>query len=68
MYNGQIVCLLNAETIKNPYSNERKSLVKKLDELNASIEFLTDEFTTAERSTSVEIAFNLHQYYKRCER
>ena len=29
MYRGEIVFLLNAETLKNPYSNSRKSLVKK---------------------------------------
>lgn len=28
---GQIVCLLNAETLKNPYSNSRKELVQKLE-------------------------------------
>lgn len=53
---GQIVCLLNAETLKNPFSNTRKDLVRKLDELDADIEYLQDEFTQAERKTDVEIA------------
>lgn len=56
MYSGQIVCLLNAETIKNPYSRSRQDLVKILNELDADIEFLESEFETSERKTSVEIA------------
>ena len=52
----QIVCLLNAETIKNPYSNTRKDLLRKLDELEADIEFVDSAFIGAERSTSVEVA------------
>lgn len=53
---GSIICILNAETIKNPYTNERKVLLQKLEELNAEIEFMENEFTSAEHSTSVEIA------------
>lgn len=53
---GEIVCVLNAETIKNPFSNTRKELVKKLNNLNANIEFLQDEFIISERTTNVEIA------------
>ena len=55
---GQVVCLLNAETIKNPYSVYRKDLVRKLDELNASVEYLQDQFTSEDtfRKTDVEIA------------
>lgn len=34
---GKIRCLLNAETIRNPYTNERKELAQKLNELNAQI-------------------------------
>tara|TARA_Y100000590_G_C15748887_1_gene1023252 strand:- start:61129 stop:62766 length:1638 start_codon:yes stop_codon:yes gene_type:complete len=55
-YSGQIVCLINAETIRNPYSNLRKVLKKKLEDLNADIEFLEDEFIDSERKTSVEVA------------
>lgn len=55
-HNSKIVCLLNAETIKNPFSNNRKILINKLEELNASIEFIPDAFITAERKTGVEIA------------
>ncbi|MSA02181.1 DUF4942 domain-containing protein [Lactonifactor sp. BIOML-A3] len=52
---GAIVCLLNAETLKNQYSNDRTTLVKLLTEFNASIEYLQDSFTDAERKTDVEI-------------
>lgn len=53
---GQIVCLLNAETIRNPYTNLRKELVKLLSQYNAEIEYLSEEFVDAERRTNVEVA------------
>jgi hypothetical protein len=53
---GAIVCLLNAETLKNDYTNDRKLLNRKLTEYNATIEYLQESFIGAERSTSVEIA------------
>jgi len=53
---GAIICLLNAETIKNPYTNTRKDLSLRLKELNADIEYIQNAFTDAERSTGVEIA------------
>ena len=55
---GQIVCLLNAETIRNPYTNSRKLLLQKLDEYEAEIEYKTAAFMTAEtqRKTDVEVA------------
>lgn len=53
---GQVVCLLNAETLKNPYSNIRKELLQKLEQLNAEIRYLEDAFTEAERQTTVEVA------------
>lgn len=53
---GNVICILNAETIKNPYCNERKALVQKLEELNATIDYYQEEFTHAERKTSVEVA------------
>jgi methylase of polypeptide subunit release factors len=56
MYSGQIVFLLNAETIKNPYTNTRKLLVQKLTELNAEIEYIQNAFLDAERKTGVEVA------------
>jgi len=56
MYRGQIICVLNAETIKNPYSNKRKKLLKTLTNLNADIEYIKNAFVNADRKTSVEIA------------
>ena len=53
---GSILCIINAETLKNPYSKERKILVEKLKNYNAKIEYLENEFLDAERKTDVEIA------------
>lgn len=53
---GAVVCLLNAETLKNPCTNERKDLQRKLTEYGAKIEFIQDAFVEAERKTAVEIA------------
>lgn len=53
---GEIICLLNAETIKNSYSNTRKDLLNKLEKYDAKIEFIEDAFVDAERKTSVETA------------
>lgn len=53
---GQVVCLLNAETLKNPYSNSRKELLQKLEQLDAEIKYLEGAFTEAERQTTVEVA------------
>lgn len=53
---GAIVCLLNAETLKNPYTNDRQYLQRKLTEYNAKVEFIQDAFMDAERKTAVEIA------------
>ena len=53
---GAIICLLNAETLKNPYSNPRKELTQKLEEYNAEIEYIENAFSNAERKTDVEIA------------
>jgi len=55
-HGGNIVCLVNAETIKNPYTNLRKIVVEKLNKYNASIEYLQDQFLDAERKTGVEVA------------
>lgn len=53
---GAVVCLLNAETLKNPCTNDRLDLQRKLTEYNAKIEFIQDAFLDAERKTAVEIA------------
>lgn len=56
LFSGQIVCLLNAETIKNPYNNSRKDLISKLNKLGASIEYIQNAFAEADRKTNVEVA------------
>lgn len=53
---GAIVCLLNAETLKNPCTNDRITLSRLLDEYDAKIEYLQDAFMLAERKTNVEVA------------
>lgn len=53
---GSIACILNAETIKNPFSDQRQKLVKLLTEYNAKIEYVQDAFRFAERRTDVEVA------------
>ena len=53
---GKIICILNAETIRNPYTNERDLLRRKLAEFETDIKFYQDEFKHAENKTDVEIA------------
>ncbi len=53
---GKIICLLNAETIRNPYTNIRKDLVRRLTAAGAEIEYIKGAFLAAERSTDVEVA------------
>jgi hypothetical protein len=67
LFSGQIVCLLNAETIKNPYSNSRQDLIKKLNKLNASIEYIENAFLDAERKTGVEVALIYIEKYQTVE-
>lgn len=53
---GKIICLLNAESLKNPYSNDRKHLLRLLEQYHADIEYIDNAFSDAERQTNVEIA------------
>lgn len=57
-YGGRIICIINAETIKNPYTLRRAELYKKLTELGAVIRYYENAFLTedSERKTNVEIA------------
>jgi hypothetical protein len=56
VYDAEIVAIVNAETIRNPYSQERKRLVDLIGK-HGSVEFLRDQFTAdVERKTDVEIA------------
>ena len=53
---GDVICILNAETIRNPYTNLRKTLVQRLEDAGAVVEYMKHEFTSAERTTDVEVA------------
>lgn len=55
---GRVLCILNAETIRNPYSLKRKELKAKLDKYNAVIKFYENAFCSydSERISGVEIA------------
>lgn len=52
----KIRCLCNAETLKNPYSNNRKLLLEKIEKYNGSVEYIENAFVDAERKTGVEVA------------
>jgi hypothetical protein len=51
---GHIVCLLNAETIRNPYTRERRLLADIIQE-HGTVEDLGQCFRDAERTTDVEV-------------
>lgn len=53
---GSIVCLLNAETLRNPCTETRRELMHKLTDYNAKIEYISGAFKQAERKTGVEVA------------
>ena len=53
---GMIRCILNAETIRNPYTNRRRFLVRQLMDLEAEIEYVDGAFSDSERRTDVEVA------------
>lgn len=54
LHSGDIVCLLNAETIDNAYSEKRK-LLKSIIEQHGTVEYLGDCFSSAERKTGVNV-------------
>jgi len=56
MYRGQIIFLLNAETLRNQCTNTRKGLGRRLDQLGAEVQSIQNAFRHAERKTDVEIA------------
>lgn len=55
LVSGQIKCILNAETVRNPYTFNRKEVVK-LIENHGSVEFMSDTFAESDRKTNVEVA------------
>ncbi len=58
---GDIACLLNANTITHPYTERRKQL-QALIEQHGSVEMLGPVFRNAERKTNVDVALvRLHK-------
>lgn len=55
LYDGEIVCVLNAETLRNPFSKERQHLVRLVAQ-HGSVEFVANAFSDAQRQTDVEVA------------
>lgn len=55
LWDGEIVAIINAETVKNPFSAERQLLAKLIEDYG-SVEFVQDAFLDAERTTGVEVA------------
>ena len=62
--NGDIVTLVNSETINNPYTKKRK-LLNDIIEKNGSVEHLGNVFKDSERNTNVDVS--LMRLYKREE-
>lgn len=62
---GEIRCLLNEETIKNPYTSTRQ-ILKTIIDNNGTVQYLGDAFKNADRSTSVNIA--LVSLVKKCDK
>ena len=52
---GDVICILNAETIQNPCTRRRKKLIVKLRERKAKCKLYHAAFSTAERSTDVTV-------------
>lgn len=52
---GKIVCILNAETIRNPHTEDRQFIARLAREFG-SVEYVTAAFAEAERRTMVDVA------------
>lgn len=55
-HGGEVRCILNAETLRNPYTNRRKILRQTLLDLEADVQFIDGAFSDAERATDVSVA------------
>jgi hypothetical protein len=58
---GQLVALVNAETLRNPYSRDRQWLTAWLDKHGAQITEIEGAFLHAERPTDVTVALVVAQ-------
>src|SRR5690625_847335 len=52
----EIYAILNKETLNNAYSSKRQELLRKLDEHDAEIRYVSEAFSDAERKTDAEVA------------
>ncbi|MDT4332705.1 DUF4942 domain-containing protein [Methylomonas sp. MS20] len=57
LFDGEIVAILNAETVRNPFSKERQLLLRLIEQ-HGEVEFLQEMFAgeEAERKTPVDVA------------
>ena len=57
LFDGEIVAILNAETVRNPFSKERQLLLRLIEQ-HGEVEFLPEMFAgeDAERKTPVDVA------------
>ena len=57
LFSGEIVALVNAETVRNPHSRERQHLLKLISD-HGSVEFIADAFKGegVEREANVDVA------------
>lgn len=55
LHEGDIVCLLNKETVDNPCNKQRKLLQTIIKENKGTVEYLGKCFSTAERKTNVDV-------------
>jgi DNA N-6-adenine-methyltransferase (Dam). len=54
---GEIVCLLNAQTLKNPYKKSQQALLNTLESKTTySVEYIEQAFSNSEHKTNVEVA------------
>jgi hypothetical protein len=53
--NTDIICILNAQTIRNPHT-KRRQLLQSIIEQHGTVEYHFSTFTQAERPTTVDIA------------
>lgn len=55
-HGGLIRCVLNAETLLNPYTNRRKVLREQMEKLGADVSYIDGAFSDGERKTDVRVA------------
>lgn len=54
LHDGDLVCVLNAETVRNPYSKKRQLIVNLIED-HGSYEIVEGAFEEAERETKVDV-------------